>query len=107
MQAVESWLPQYGAIPLSTYGLYVLAGVFGALVRVAWLDKPIKWIHRDPKGGWKLGFFGEIVVGAAVAVLIDGHPIRAGLAAVFAPTILSALQDTVVDMLSRGRRRRG
>jgi hypothetical protein len=106
MSFFEDFIPHYSAIPAQMYALYVLAGVFGALVRVAWLDKPIKWIHRDQKGGWKLGFFGEVLVGAAVAVIIDGHPIRAGLGAVFAPTILSTLQDTIVESLSRGRRRR-
>ena len=106
MSGLEDFIPHYSAIPLQMYALYTLAGIFGALVRVAWLDKPIKWIHKDTKGGWKLGFFGEVLVGAAVAILIDGHPIRAGLGAVFAPTVLSILQDTIIDTLTKGRRRR-
>lgn len=102
---LESWFPHYGTIPPSMYGLYVLAGVFGALVRVAWLDKPIKGLYRDARGGLRLGFYGEIVVGVAVAILIDGHPIRAGLGAVFAPTVLSTLQDAIIHTLSQGKRR--
>jgi hypothetical protein len=101
----DTWLPDYQSMTLGMIAMYTVSGTFGALVRVAWLDKPIKGLYRDTKGGLKLGFYGEVIVGIAVALLIDGHPIRAGLGAVFAPTILSALQDGIVASIERGKRK--
>lgn len=81
-------LPNYSDLTPTLLLIYALAGVFGALVRVAWLDKPLKGFYRDENGGLHLGFMAEVVIGVAVAISIDGHPVRAGIAAVFAPFIL-------------------
>lgn len=95
-----AWLPEYTSLSPTALLLYAVAGVFGALVRVAWLDKPIKGLYRDSRGDLRLGMWGEIIVGIAVAILIDGHPIRAGLGAVFAPAILTALQTGFLTTLN-------
>jgi hypothetical protein len=100
-----SWLPDYKNLTPTLFGLYVLAGLFGALVRVAWLDKPIRGFFRD-RGGWRLGFWGEVVIGVAVAVLIDGHPIRAGIAAIFAPGVLWAVHEALLQFLGSDRRKK-
>lgn len=83
-------LPDYSLLTASMLLVYALAGVFGALVRVAWLDKPLRGFYRDEEGGLHMGFFAEVIIGVAVAITIDGHPVRAGIAAVFAPFILDA-----------------
>lgn len=83
-------VPDYSLLTASMLLVYALAGVFGALVRVAWLDKPLKGFYRDEDGGLHMGFFAEVIIGIAVAIAIDGHPVRAGIAAVFAPFILDA-----------------
>ncbi len=101
MESFLSWLPTYDNLTWKLLALYVVAGVFGALVRVAWLDKPLRGLFRDGKGALHLGFYGEIILGIAVAILIDGHPIRAGLGAVFAPSILSAIQEGIVYTITR------
>jgi len=85
-------LPDYGALTLQLVLIYALAGFFGALVRVAWLDKPLRGVYKDESGGFRMGFFAEIIVAVGVAIVVDGHPIRAGLAAVFAPFLLDAVQ---------------
>lgn len=83
-------LPDYSLLTGSMILVYALAGLFGALVRVAWLDKPLKGFYRDEDGGLHMGFFAEVIIGIAVAITIDGHPVRAGIAAVFAPFLLDA-----------------
>lgn len=106
-EAFFNLLPSYEGLTLQMLGLYALAGVFGALVRVSWLDKPIKGLYRDRSGALRLGFYGEVIVGIAVAIIIDGHPIRAGLGAVFAPAVLSALQTGIIASIekqSKGRK---
>lgn len=97
MQLFE--LPDYSALSVGMVTLYALAGFFGALVRVAWLDKPLRGFYRDSKGLLHMGFFAEIVVAVAVAIAIDGHPIRAGIAAVFAPFLLDAVRLFIRDQL--------
>lgn len=93
-------LPDYSNLTPTLFVLYCLAGIFGALVRVAWLDKPLRGFYRSTEdGGLRMGFFAEVIIAVAIAVAIDGHPIRAGMAAVFAPFILDAIKDFV---LSRG-----
>lgn len=86
------FLPDYSHLTPMLILLYALAGVLGALVRVSWLDKPLRGVYRDSSGGIRLGFFGEIIVGIAVAIVVDGNPVRAGTAAVFAPWILEAIK---------------
>lgn len=81
-------LPDYSNLTIGLVAIYALAGLFGALVRVAWLDKPLRGFYRDDDGGLHMGFMAEVVIGVAVAISIDGHPVRAGIAAVFAPFIL-------------------
>ena len=97
MQGLQ--LPDYSALTLGTILLYALAGFFGALVRVAWLDKPLRGFYRDDNGGIRMGFFAEIIVAVAVAVAIDGHPIRAGIAAIFAPFLLDAVRVFITQKI--------
>lgn len=97
MQALQ--LPDYSALTLGMIFLYALAGFFGALVRVAWLDKPLRGFYRDKDGGVRMGFFAEIIVAVAVALAIDGHPIRAGIAAIFAPFILDAVRVFITEKI--------
>jgi len=97
MLGVEFPLPDYSQLTLSMVLLYTIAGVFGALVRVAWLDKPLRGFYRDADGGIRMGFFAEVIIGVAVAIAVDGHPVRAGMAAVFAPFILDMIKTTIVD----------
>lgn len=89
-------LPDYTQMTLGMVLLYAIAGVFGALVRVAWLDKPLRGFYRD-EDGVHMGFFAEVVIGIAVAIAVDGHPIRAGIAAVFAPFILEAIRKFIIE----------
>lgn len=91
-----NWLPDYSHLTPALVSLYVLAGVFGALVRVAWLNKPLKGFYKDDEG-LKMGFYAEVIVAVAVAITIDGHPVRAGIAAVFAPFILNAVKSFIED----------
>lgn len=90
-------LPDYSALTAGMVLLYVVAGIFGALVRVAWLDKPLRGFYRDENGGLHMGFFAEVITAVAVALVVDGHPVRAGIAAIFAPFILEAIRTFVVD----------
>lgn len=93
-------LPDYSVMTPKLLGLYCLAGVFGALVRVAYLDKPLRWFYRDEKtGGIHLGFFGEILTGVAVAIFVDHHPVRAAMAAIMAPYILDAIRAAVTQVI--------
>lgn len=92
-------LPTYEGVTPIILAMYALAGVFGALVRVAWLDKPIRGFYKNAAGGVQMGFYAEIIVGIAVAIMIDGHPIRAGIAAVFAPWILDAVKVVLVEKI--------
>lgn len=92
-------IPDYSLLTLSMLGVYALAGVFGALVRVAWLDKPLRGFYRDEEGGLHMGFFAEVIIGIAVAIAVDGHPVRAGIAAIFAPFILDAGRTFVQNKL--------
>jgi hypothetical protein len=93
-------LPDYSVMTPTLLGLYCLAGVFGALVRVAYLDTPLRWFYRDEQtGGIHLGFFGEILTGVAVAIFIDGHPVRAAMGAIMAPYILDALRTAVTQVI--------
>ena len=103
MSTFSSLFPSYEGITLSMLLMYVIAGMFGALVRIAWLDKPLRGMYRDRAGALKLGAWAEVIVGIAVAILVGGHPIRAGLSAVFAPAILNALQVGVVSSI-KGRK---
>ena len=89
-------LPDYSNLTPALLAMYCIAGIFGALVRVAWLDKPLKGFYRDEDGGLYMGFFAEVVIAIAVAITIDGHPIRAGIAAVFAPFILDMVKDFIL-----------
>ena len=89
-------LPDYSHMTPSLFMIYALAGVFGALVRVAWLDKPLKGFYRDDSGGLHMGFFAEVIIAVAVAITIDGHPVRAGIVAVFAPFILDMIKDFII-----------
>lgn len=92
--------PTYEGITPLKIAMYALAGVFGALVRVAWLDKPIRGFYRAPEGGGiRMGFYAEIIVGIAVAIMVDGQPIRAGIAAIFAPWILEAIKVVITEKL--------
>lgn len=93
-------LPTYDTMTWSRVGLYVLAGVFGALVRASWLDKPLRGFYRDKKG-LHMGFYAEVVTAVAVAIIIDGHPIRAGIAAIFAPWILDGMKTMIVETIPR------
>lgn len=92
-------IPDYSLLTAGMLVVYALAGVFGALVRVAWLDKPLRGFYRDPDGGIRMGFFAEVIIGVAVAIAIDGHPVRAGIAAVFAPFILDAMRAFMQERL--------
>lgn len=92
-----NFLPTYENLTIQLIALYALAGFFGALVRVSWLDKPLRGLYRDDSGGLRMGFFAEIIVAIAVAIVVDGHPIRAGVAAVFAPWILNAVKDIITN----------
>lgn len=93
-------LPTYEGVTPLIFAMYALAGVFGALVRVAWLDKPLRGFYKNPTtGGVQMGFYAEIIVGIAVAIMIDGHPIRAGIAAVFAPWILDGMKTVIVGKI--------
>jgi hypothetical protein len=93
-------LPTYEGITPLMFAMYALAGIFGALVRVAWLDKPVRGFYKDPTtGGVRMGFYAEVIVGVAVAIMVDGHPIRAGVAAVFAPWILDGMKTIIVNKL--------
>jgi len=92
-------LPDYSVLTAGMLLIYALAGVFGALVRVAWLDKPLRGFYKDADGGIHMGFFAEVVIGIAVAIAIDGHPVRAGIAAVFAPFILDASKEFLQNKL--------
>jgi hypothetical protein len=94
-------LPNYNGVTLQNLFLYVLAGVFGALVRVSWLDKPLRGFYRDRNGGLKMGFYAEVVVAIGVAIIIDGHPIRAGIGAIFAPWILNIMRDLLVKQVPK------
>jgi hypothetical protein len=95
-----SQLPTYEGITPLKFAMYGIAGVFGALVRVAWMDKPIRGFYRDPDTkGLRMGFYAEIIVGIGVAIMVDGNPIRAGIAAVFAPWILEAMKVVIVEKL--------
>lgn len=90
-------IPDYSLLTASMIGMYALAGLFGALVRVAWLDKPLRGFYRDEDGGLHMGFFAEVIIGVAVAIAVDGHPVRAGIAAVFAPAILEAIRSFILN----------
>jgi hypothetical protein len=95
--ALWKLLPNYSGVTPLMFSMYLLAGVFGALVRVAWLNKPLRGFYREPgEKGLRMGFFAEVVTAVGVAVAIDGHPIRAGIASVFAPWILQAVKDTII-----------
>lgn len=96
---LDRMLPNYAETPLSYWGMYVLAGIFGSLVRISYLDKPLRGFYRDARGNLRMGFFAEVVVGIAVAMIVDGHPIRAGVAAIFAPHILGLLRTFLVSGL--------
>ena len=89
------FLPSYENLTPSLVLLYAIAGMFGALVRVSWLNKPLRGFYRDSQG-LRMGFYAEVIVGIAVAIIVDGHPIRAGIAAIFAPWILNAIKDVIV-----------
>lgn len=90
-------LPDYSLLTVSMIAIYALVGLFGALVRVAWLDKPLRGFYRDEEGGLHMGFFAEVIIGIAVAIAVDGHPIRAGMAAVFAPFILEGIRTFLLE----------
>ena len=90
-------LPDYSLLTAGMITIYALAGLFGALVRVAWLDKPLRGFYRDEHGGLHMGFFAEVIIGVAVAIAVDGHPVRAGIAAVFAPFILEGLRNVITQ----------
>lgn len=94
---LEFQLPDYSILTVGMIAIYALAGLFGALVRVAWLDKPLRGFYRDEEGGLHMGFFAEVIIGVAVAIAVDGHPVRAGIAAVFAPFILEGLRAVIVQ----------
>jgi hypothetical protein len=96
---IDRALPDYSGLTASLVFLYVVAGVFGALVRASWLNKPIRGVYRGKDGGLRLGFYGEILVAVAVAIVVDGHPVRAGIAAVFAPTILWLINNFIRETL--------
>lgn len=89
-------LPSYEGLTWQTLGLYVLAGMFAALTRVSWLDKPLRGFYRDSRGGLRMGFYAEIITAVAVAIVVDGHPIRAGFVAIFAPWILQTIRTVLV-----------
>lgn len=93
-------VPDYSLLTAGMIAIYALAGIFGALVRVAWLDKPLKGFYRDEDGGLHMGFFAEVIIGVAVAIAVDGHYVRAGIAAVFAPFILEMGRTLIMDKRS-------
>lgn len=100
MDFLWTLLPTYEGVTPLMFAMYALAGVFGALVRVAWLDKPIRGFYRDEVSkGLRMGFYAEVIVGMAVAIMVDGHPIRAGVAAIFAPWILEGMKTLIVEKL--------
>lgn len=100
LEFLWTMIPTYEGITPLMFGMYALAGVFGALVRVAWMDKPIRGFYREPNTkGLRMGFYAEIIVGVGVAIMVDGNPIRAGIAAVFAPWILEAMKVAIVEKL--------
>lgn len=92
-------LPTYDHMTWQLIVLYVIAGTLGALVRAGWLDKPLRGFYRDENGGIRMGFYAEILVAVAVAIAVDGHPIRAGIAAIFAPTILDAIKTLITTTI--------
>jgi hypothetical protein len=94
------WLiPSYQGVSFGYILLYILAGIFGALVRISYLDKPIRGLYRGEDGHLRMGFFAEIIVAVAVALLVNGHPARAGLAAIFAPQILNSIKNAVQTLI--------
>lgn len=99
LDAFNQWLPDYSNLTPNLVLVYFIAGVFGALVRVAWLDKPIRGLYRDSDGFLRMGFYAEVIVAVAVAISIDGHAVRAGIAAIFAPFLLNAVRTFLEEKL--------
>jgi hypothetical protein len=93
------WLPQYEGVTAPMLFMYAMAGMFGALVRIAWLDKPLRGLYRDKSGALMLGAWGELIVGIGVAVFVGGHPIQAGLVSVFGPAVLNTIQAGVLSAI--------
>jgi len=90
-------IPNYDHYTFSVVFQFVLAGIFAALIRISWLNKPLRGFYRDDKGHIHMGFFAELCMGVGVALIINHHPINGLLAAIFAPFILDLIRNIIVS----------